>query len=65
MRLFLGKLKSRWSGPFKVIEVFSYGGVELEGTDGQQFKVNGQRVKPYMEGEPLVKTSVFLHEPKT
>ena len=65
LRLFPGKLKSRWSGPFKVIEVFSYGGVELEGTDGQRFKVNGQRVKPYMEGEPLVTTSVFLHEPKT
>ena len=64
LRLFPGKLKSKWSGPFKVLEVFPYGGVELEGVDGQRFKVNGQRVKTYREGEPLVNTSVYLDEPK-
>jgi len=64
LRLFPGKLKSKWSGAFKVIEVFPHGGVELEGADGQRFKVNGQQVKTYREGEPLVTTSVFLDEPK-
>ena len=29
LRLFPGKLRSRWSGPFKVIKVFPYGAVEV------------------------------------
>ncbi|KAM6572527.1 uncharacterized protein LOC115700234 [Cannabis sativa] len=31
LKLFPGKLKSRWSGPFTVVKVFSYGAVELKG----------------------------------
>ncbi|XP_015081337.1 uncharacterized protein LOC107024942 [Solanum pennellii] len=30
LRLFLGKLKSKWTGPFLIIEVFPHGAVELE-----------------------------------
>ncbi|XP_074336863.1 uncharacterized protein LOC141674038 [Apium graveolens] len=44
LKLFLGKLRSRWSGPFKVIKVYPYGSVELLDTCGGSFKVNGQRV---------------------
>ena len=29
LKLFPGKLKSRWSGPFTVIKVYPYGAVEL------------------------------------
>lgn len=29
LNLFLGKLKSRWSGPFKIIKIYSHGAVEL------------------------------------
>ena len=29
LKLFPGKLKSRWSGPFTVTRVFSYGGAEI------------------------------------
>lgn len=64
LRLFPGKLKTRWSGPFKVVEVFPYGSVELEGTDGQRFKVNGQRVKPYLGGEIPRIASIYLNKPK-
>jgi hypothetical protein len=55
LKLFPGKLKSRWTGPFTVLKVYPYGAVVIgeEGTEG--FKVNGQRLKPYMTGEPLVK----------
>lgn len=61
LRLFLGKLKSRWSGPFVVVRVHSYGVIELRGDDGEIFKVNGQRLKPYLEGESMqVKDSVLL-----
>ena len=50
LKLFPGKLKSRWSGPFEVIQVFPYGSVELKAANGSTFKVNGQRVKPYYGG---------------
>nr|XP_009594646.1 uncharacterized protein LOC104091093 [Nicotiana tomentosiformis] len=49
LKFFPGKLKSKWSGPFKVVNVSSYVAVELESEDGtRNFKVNGQRVKPYL-----------------
>ncbi|XP_073051222.1 uncharacterized protein [Primulina eburnea] len=47
LKLFPGKLKSRWSGPFVLETVSPYGAVELKCNDGRTFKVNGQRVKPY------------------
>ncbi|XP_074377081.1 uncharacterized protein LOC141718603 [Apium graveolens] len=48
LRLFLGKLKSRWSGPFTVKTVFPRGAVEIFDTHSDQaFKVNGQRLKQY------------------
>ncbi|KAG7552337.1 Integrase catalytic core [Arabidopsis thaliana x Arabidopsis arenosa] len=47
LRLFLGKLKSRWYGPFRVTAVRPYGAITLAGKDGD-FTVNGQRLKRYM-----------------
>ncbi|KAM2462482.1 hypothetical protein PS1_013356 [Malus domestica] len=45
-----GKLKSRWVGPFKVLQTFPHGAVEIENMkNGTSFKVNGQRLKPYLE----------------
>ncbi|XP_062118892.1 uncharacterized protein LOC133832586 [Humulus lupulus] len=41
LRLFPGKLKSRWSGPFTVVQVFPYGSVEVQGNSSDSFKVNG------------------------
>ena len=53
LKLFPGKLKSRWSGPFKLIKVYPYGAVDLlDEKTGCEFKVNGQRVKQYW-GESL------------
>ncbi|KAB2595254.1 hypothetical protein D8674_017561 [Pyrus ussuriensis x Pyrus communis] len=50
LRLFPGKLKSRWVGPFKVLQTFPHGAVEIENMkNGTSFKVNGQRLKPYLE----------------
>nr|XP_016444744.1 PREDICTED: uncharacterized protein LOC107770004 [Nicotiana tabacum] len=49
LKFFLGKLNSKWSSPFKVLSVSSYGSIELEFEDGTRtFKVNGQRVKHYL-----------------
>ena len=45
-----GKLRSRWTGPYVVKSVFPNGAVEVIGpTDGREFKVNGQRLKHYIE----------------
>ncbi|XP_070002861.1 uncharacterized protein LOC107832517 [Nicotiana tabacum] len=49
LKLFPGKLKLKWSDPFKVVNVSPFGAVELESEDGlRTFKVNGQRVKQYL-----------------
>ncbi|XP_019258572.1 PREDICTED: uncharacterized protein LOC109236797 [Nicotiana attenuata] len=49
LKLFSGKLKSKWSGRFKVVNVSPLGAVELESEDGlRTYKVNGQRVKHYL-----------------
>ncbi|KAK9070504.1 hypothetical protein SSX86_010906 [Deinandra increscens subsp. villosa] len=50
LKLFPGKLRSRWTGPYTVTKVFSYGTVEIQGKDGNPFKVNGHRLKEYIEG---------------
>ena len=51
LKLFPGKLKSRWSGPFIVTKVFSHGGPEVTHPEKGTFKVNTQRLKPYFGGE--------------
>ncbi|XP_076935598.1 uncharacterized protein LOC143602339 [Bidens hawaiensis] len=47
LKLFTGKLKSRWFGPYTVKEVFPYGAIEIEDKNGS-FKVNGHRLKHYI-----------------
>nr|GEX77361.1 hypothetical protein [Tanacetum cinerariifolium] len=54
LKLFPGKLKSRWSGPCKIKRVFPYGTVELEEPNGGSSKGNGHRVKHYLK-KPLDK----------
>ncbi|GJX26849.1 reverse transcriptase domain-containing protein, partial [Tanacetum coccineum] len=45
------KLKSRWSGPFTITQVFPYGTVELSQNSWPNFKVNGHRIKHYFRGD--------------
>ncbi|GJT19365.1 reverse transcriptase domain-containing protein [Tanacetum coccineum] len=56
LKIFSGKLKSRWSGPFTITEVFPYGTAKLSHPDGSNFKVNCHRLKHYYGGDtpPLV-----------
>ena len=44
---FPGKLKSKWTGPYLITQLFSHGEVELKTKEGVWFKVNGQRIKIY------------------
>nr|GFA35849.1 reverse transcriptase domain-containing protein [Tanacetum cinerariifolium] len=61
LKIFLGKLKTRWSGPFTITQVFPYGTVELSQPDGPNFKVNGYRVKHYFGGDIPSKVVLDLH----
>ncbi|XP_039687849.1 uncharacterized protein [Medicago truncatula] len=45
------KLRSRWSGPFKVRTVYPYGAIEIFSEETGSFTVNGQRLKIYNTGE--------------
>ncbi len=50
LRLFPGKLRSKWEGPFEVAKVYPYGAIEIKClSTGRVLKVNGQRLKPYHE----------------
>nr|GEY70779.1 reverse transcriptase domain-containing protein [Tanacetum cinerariifolium] len=51
LKILSGKLKSRWSGLFTIIEVFSYGTIELSQPNGPKFKVNRHQIKHYHEGD--------------
>ena len=51
LKLFPGKLKSRWSGPFIVTQVFPYGGAKIIHPKKGTFKVNTQRLMLYLGGE--------------
>ena len=53
LRLFPGKLKSRWTGPYVVKKIFSHGAIEIVGEHCGNFKVNGHRLKKYIPGAPV------------
>nr|GEY00408.1 reverse transcriptase domain-containing protein [Tanacetum cinerariifolium] len=53
LKIFSGKLKTRWSGPFAITKVFPYGTAELSQANGPNFKVNGHRIKNYFGGDVL------------
>ncbi|XP_057771077.1 uncharacterized protein LOC130990865 [Salvia miltiorrhiza] len=49
-KLMAGKLRSKWSGPFVIREIFSNGRVEVYDHNGiDTFVVNGHRLEPYHE----------------
>nr|GFB17180.1 hypothetical protein [Tanacetum cinerariifolium] len=52
LKIFSGKLKSRWSGPFTISEIYPYGTAKLIHPDGCNFKVNCHRLKHYHGGDP-------------
>lgn len=59
MRLFPGKLRSRWSGPFKVRKVYPYEAIENFSEKTRPFKVNGQRLKVYNASEAVEEEAVL------
>nr|GEU33807.1 reverse transcriptase domain-containing protein [Tanacetum cinerariifolium] len=52
LKIFSGKLKSRWSGPFIIFEIYPYGTAKLVHPDGCNFKLNCHHLKHYHGGDP-------------
>ena len=65
LHLFPGKLKSRWFGPFEVVETTSHGAITIKNLkDGIVQTVNGHRLKPYVEGNLESSATILsLHDP--
>ena len=64
LHLFLGKLKSRWTGPFIIHQVHPNGSVDLlNSKDSKVFKVNGQRLKLYVVQFAADKEEIPLLDP--
>nr|GEX55438.1 Pro-Pol polyprotein [Tanacetum cinerariifolium] len=51
-KIFSGKLKSHWSGPFTIAKIYTYGTANLIHPNGCNFKVNCYRLKHYHGGDP-------------
>ena len=63
LHLFPGKLKSRWTSPFIVQQSYLKGSVDLrDPNDDRVFKVNGQRVKPYVV-QQVIQEEILLLDP--
>nr|GEZ56593.1 reverse transcriptase domain-containing protein [Tanacetum cinerariifolium] len=52
LKIFSGKLKSQWSSPFTISEIYPYRTANLIYPDGCNFKVNCHRLKHYHGGDP-------------
>jgi len=48
LKLFSHKRGSRWSSPFKVLNIYKYGAIEVETKATGTFKMNGLRIKHYI-----------------
>ena len=64
LRLFPGKLKSRWSGPFEVVQIHEHGAITIRKGNEEPFIVNGHRLKPYIGMKSEFKETVPLQEPQ-
>ncbi|XP_073137655.1 uncharacterized protein [Henckelia pumila] len=51
LRLFPRKLKSRWSGPYKITRVYPSGAIAIKDARNESFTVNAQRLKHYVGGD--------------
>ena len=63
LHLFPGELKSRKTGPFIIKTMFSHDVVEISDTKNwNDFKVNGQRLKHFLESVPVNETVMCLFD---
>ena len=63
LKLFPGKLRSRWPGPFEVTKVFPFGAIKVTHPTKGTSKVNSQRLKPYVDRKyDKLKVSTLLSD---
>nr|GEZ13619.1 transposon Ty3-I Gag-Pol polyprotein [Tanacetum cinerariifolium] len=66
LKIFSGKLKSRWSSPFTISEIYPYETAKLIHPYGCNFKVNCHRLKHYHGGDPpsleILDVTTFLKD---
>jgi hypothetical protein len=61
LKLFAGKLRSKWEGPYDVEEAYPSGAVKLKGqSTSSSWIVNGQRLKHYKAEEVSDVTEIKL-----
>jgi hypothetical protein len=64
LHLFPGKLKSRWSSPFIMKNVYPNGAFDIENPKNDNFfKVNGHRLKAYFDNFPSEDESIGFGDP--
>ena len=64
LHIFLGRLKSRWNGPYLVHKVHSNGVIEIANPKSICIvKVNGHQLEPYVEPMVQEKEELYLLEP--
>ena len=44
-----GKLHSKWEEPFTIVNSSTHGAITIQYNDGNTFKINGQRLKVFLE----------------
>jgi len=56
-----GKLWSKWEGSYKVINSSSHGAITHQNDEGTLFKVNGQRLKLFLEPNKELEEIDVIH----
>lgn len=63
IKLFSGKLCSRWEGPFVATNVFPHGAIEIYFIDTWKiFQVNDHRLNPFYEGFEVQNVKILALE---
>ena len=55
-----GKLRSKWKGPYTVINTWPLGMITIQDDDSNIFKVNGQRLKVFLEPSHKFKEEIDM-----
>ena len=58
---FVGKVLSKWEGPYVIEEVYRSGAIKINNAEGTNpMVVNGQRIKHYISGMPIIVESNII-----
>ena len=53
-----GKLRSKWLWPYSVVGVSSHGAITIQDDDGNTFKVNGHRLKTFLDHDKALNEDI-------